>query len=310
MLSLDTLTDWRAIQSFHYHNDDVIRYGTLSRIHSGLYFQRRLKCLGCSDCEVLICGEGAAFSHVKVSHGVGKSLLEKTLKTEMAKLYKKLKVRDMLPSVEELGLCNGNSVIDPIGGLRVYTGAFPCMVEGCPKIFTNFRSLTNHYNDWHKDVQRVLGAKDWPAVHAQRIAKAHGFNSLVRVNPPPPPPLARGSSVPDFQSSLSSSQPLPSGARSWLAGMRAEVGELVGERSHETTEARDMSAWIAKTRWHKHIANQDDGFLCSLVAMPRKDEFPGLLSVTRKIFKDAMDVIPATPHLILQKLCTKDPVKG
>jgi len=45
------------------------------------------------------------------------------------------------------------------------------------------------------------------------------------------------------------------------------------------------------------------------VAIPKKDEFPGLKDVVENLFESGLEMIDNCPELVLQRLNTPDPAK-
>lgn len=241
--------------------------------------------------------------HAKVKREIDQSPLNK--------LCDELQVRAELPAIEELRL-GGGAAVDAIGGLRLYTAVYPCKVEGCGGIYTTTGSLSSHYMNDHKGVERG-DLKGWPTIHAQRLSFASGFQQLFHVNPPPTPLLTQ---LPLLSESESDSQmrpqpkPFRSAGLSWFKEMQEEVEGITRKHQLDSADPRDVSCWMTRTQWQAHVAGHEGDFLRSLVAAPKKGEFPQLRETVTKIFQEAVGFITKTPHLILQKLHTKDPMKG
>lgn len=73
--------------------------------------------------------------------------------------------------------------------------------------------------------------------------------------------------------------------------------------------AREVSPWLLKTKWHVHVEPFDRGELRALVAVPKQREFPGLKEVMTAYLKSATAKIDLTTELVLRKLNSPDPVK-
>ena len=61
--------------------------------------------------------------------------------------------------------------------------------------------------------------------------------------------------------------------------------------------------------WHKYVAGHNPMELKVLVAMPKKEEFPGLCDGIKRLFELGMEVMDMCPELVLQRLNMLDPAK-
>jgi hypothetical protein len=73
--------------------------------------------------------------------------------------------------------------------------------------------------------------------------------------------------------------------------------------------ARAISPWNLTTKWHKHISHFQSVELQRLIAMPKDEEFPGLVQVVRAYFSKATDLIEHMYELVLQQLNSPNPTK-
>jgi len=67
-----------------------------------------------------------------------------------------------------------------------------------------------------------------------------------------------------------------------------------------------LNALLTKTKWADHVKGLDPDELCSLVRLPRANEFPLLKETMEWIIEVAMICIEGTPEIILQQLNTKE----
>jgi hypothetical protein len=94
-----------------------------------------------------------------------------------------------------------------------------------------------------------------------------------------------------------------------LDQLYGELEELDREDHNVAINAWQISPWLLSMHWHEHIEGHDVSELRSLVAVPKKEEFPMLHEAIKNIFTAGTVLIDRCPELVLQCLNTPDPVK-
>ncbi|KAH7903590.1 hypothetical protein BJ138DRAFT_1020380, partial [Hygrophoropsis aurantiaca] len=80
----------------------------------------------------------------------------------------------------------------------------------------------------------------------------------------------------------------------------------------EVNDIRNITPWLRMTGWHIHTQPYHASDLVNLAKTPRNDDplLPGLKDAVKSYFQAAVDLIPQTNLLVLQRLNTDDPAKG
>jgi hypothetical protein len=95
--------------------------------------------------------------------------------------------------------------------------------------------------------------------------------------------------------------PGPTWVDSMIDTIHQEMSEVTQIEPYERNSCA-ISPWHLTTKWHKHIAGFLTLELCGLIAMPKEEEFPGLIHVVQAYFSKATDLIEHTDELVLQRL--------
>ncbi|KAG1848267.1 hypothetical protein F4604DRAFT_1502194, partial [Suillus subluteus] len=75
---------------------------------------------------------------------------------------------------------------------------------------------------------------------------------------------------------------------------------------------RMVSPWLLTTRWHEHTCGHVTEHLRDMVAIPKDDDDEDLLKLKEAVgvyFQDALDLLPTTDEITLQRLNSPDPIK-
>ncbi|KAK7013337.1 hypothetical protein R3P38DRAFT_2788920 [Favolaschia claudopus] len=97
----------------------------------------------------------------------------------------------------------------------------------------------------------------------------------------------------------------PSGAQDELL---SEILEFEVPAQAEIPNARQISTWLMGNQWHKEIEpyREHVSELCTLVAMPKPEEFEGLATSIKHYYYNATDLIKDTELLILRMINSHD----
>lgn len=257
---------------------DVVSHALLQPL--GLYFQTRLRCFCCSNCNALL------LPHTAIGH------VRDHIRSTEPKMEIRISDKDFRTACNELdpaasfpdpAQLNG---ISPLGSLTLYKNALLCRIPGCRRVYSTVASMETHCRETHGSEKRHNA---WPMVYAQRL-NHNTHNILFRIKPPA-----------EFHANVD-----PEG---WLARLEETVQQAVKPVSLTSHDPRDRTPWLSVTKWLEHVGSHEPEFLRSLVAMPKKDEFPLLAKAVDHIMNTAMQLIPLTPDLILQKINSGNPDK-
>ncbi|KAG2037030.1 hypothetical protein BDR03DRAFT_1011159 [Suillus americanus] len=89
----------------------------------------------------------------------------------------------------------------------------------------------------------------------------------------------------------------------------------IGEELAVPTVPQDdciVSPWLPTTRWHEHTCGHLTGHFHDMVVIPKDDDDEDLLKLKDAVkvyFQDALDLLPTTDEITLQRLNSSDPIK-
>jgi hypothetical protein len=250
-------------------SSDIDRHPYLDRI--GFVVNNVMRCLICEPCGWAMVPDMAQ-GHLDETHKGCGIVIERAIFEEAMEL---LDVGDALPVPPTSG------IYPQIVGLLVLEG-FGC--GHCDKALGTKGSMEKHHRASHPEVPPP---KTWKACDLQQFHPNHA-KTMIQIR-------RRGSQVQTAVDDM-------------IANIRKEMAEVTLVQPYERN-ARAISPWILTTKWDKHIAGFDVAELRALVAMPKKEEFPGLIEAVRHYFEQATDLIDHTDELVLQHLNSPDPEK-
>jgi hypothetical protein len=249
----------------------VLRHPYLEGL--GLVVDPALSCLCCESCKVALVPRYVG-AHVHKTHGCTHVSINNDLLAEACQ---------RLGAASELPYMFGLGIKQQYAGLAVYDGIGCTHCQYCCLSRENMRK---HFQRCHPEHR--LGTF-WPHVTVQQLDKQRN-NAFFRVEP-----WDKSESMPDDI---------------YLKNLEESMGADKMEKGAEgDVNARQVSPWLLTTRWHEHIAGYDPGELKQLVAVPKKDEFPGLHDAIQYLFQVGLDMVNSSPELVLQRLNTPDPAK-
>ncbi|KXN93394.1 ATP-dependent DNA helicase tlh2 [Leucoagaricus sp. SymC.cos] len=239
----------------------------------GLYVEITHRLLVCIDCEVALTSR-SAIVHFRTVHN------DKRLKIKSEALSDacvELDIRAEFPSDLD--------GVPAIPGLRMFTDALVCRIDGCCKVYSTITSMQKHHRSQHPHAPLP---SNWNLTFAQRLDHGNN-NTLFCVEPPKT--VAATPSV------------------DWVTLLNQKIDELTHFQSLVPTDPRSVTPWLRSTAWPSHVAGQTPSHLRSLVAYPRSDEFTWLRPAMMAMYERSVSLIEGTPTLPLQKLNTPDPNK-
>lgn len=272
----------------------------------GLLFNRRGCFLLCTNnhprCGLALSLRSAE-NHLKDIHELafGALKLTGTWRKNLQEICQPLGLITTLPT----GLEN----ILPFAGLQVYTNLEQCTVSlgsaTCGKIFcAETRSLETHLRKVHNMPTGQIPIKMKPVskrVSGQQLSHNTGYFTVVV----PPPLSITPNSAPVLAASINPTLGVPR----WMAEMDAAINAPLQISNLNPGDSRVVEEWLNKLGWREHLKQYSDwSLLQSLVEPPHKLDFPWLRPAVLALFQDAMDLIPSTASLSLQKLRSPDPM--
>ena len=236
----------------------------------GLLINTRHRLLLCSSCPSAV-----APLHVKAHLSRAHSI--KLTESDQGAVLK----LSALCGVEASTLPTFDGVIAKIDGLPVYA-THPCPL--CMTSMAKYNSLKAHMRQKHSSSSYP---KETDIVLAQQL-KGSGHGEFVRIAADEPP-------VPFSMDDILRQ----------ASNLVSDVGQPVAEPSDDP---RFFCPWLRYTRWQDLTLGKDIGELISLVAHPKKTEFPLLVEGVWSLFQSSSALMDSTSELILQRLNTPKPV--
>ena len=249
----------------------VLRHPYLESL--GLIVDPALGCLCCESCKVALV-PAHVDSHVKNFHGCSCICISNDLLVEACQ---------RLGASSELPCMKGPEIKRQYAGLKLYEG-IGCTL--CQHACLSHESMRKHFQQHHHKHRLT---KNWPQALVQQLDKQTS-KSFFRVEPWNKPEAMPNSIY----------------LRNLEESLEADRTKKGWEGQANT---RQISPWLLTTQWHMHFAGHDPAELKRLVAIPKKDEFPGLQDVVANLFESGLEMIDNCPELVLQKLNTPDPAK-
>jgi hypothetical protein len=238
----------------------------------GLIVDPELQSLCCEACKIALIPKHAQ-SHIRSNHGCT------YIHIDMEQLEK---VCDELGALREYPFVSRAEVQKEYTGLKLYDG-IGC--PHCPFACLSSSWMVKHYNAKHQGKKSV---SSWPLVKVQQLDKQM-HKSFFRVSPRSRPDVVLDD---DYIVHLKNLMDMEE--KQFIAG---------------GVNSRQISPWLLSTRWHEHIDGYDTDELRGLVAMPSKNEFPGLSDGLEHLFGLGLEALKELPELVLQRLNTSDPAK-
>ncbi|KAG6819212.1 hypothetical protein H0H93_014238 [Arthromyces matolae] len=241
----------------------------------GFVYNPDIRCVICVSCKVAVAPDHV-HKHILDKH---KDSGVSAPKDRVAYVLRGL---DLSPGLPDLAL---NTVRDEIPGLVVHN-ALKCNL--CFKIYGTEGSITKHHRTSHPGPL----PQQWSTVIAQRLDNAM-HSTWFQVTP----------------------REQPSDSLSTISQIIQTVRQQQQENDKDhpignSVDPRLVSPWIRSTLWLELIENRDVNELIKLVALPSKDEFPGLTDGIKWVFMTASSLFGEIPELTLQRLNTPDPIKS
>ena len=161
--------------------------------------------------------------------------------------------------------------------------ALICGVDRCLMIFASRGAMWKHYDVMHKGVPIPT---IWHIVSAQHLDN-RSHKTYFWVTEP--------SYV--FRPILN---------KDWINILDTWIDNAMKTILLFNSDPHYLNALLTKTKWADHVKGLDPDELCSLVRLPRANEFPLLKETMEWIIEVAMICIEGTPEIILQQLNTKE----
>jgi len=241
----------------------------------GLHFESTYRLLVCLDCEVALTSQSAATHFRNIHHDSRLKISKPQLDAACAQLD----VSTQMPT--DLW------AIPAIPGLRMFTDALLCGVQGCCKVYSTQLSMCKHYRDEHPSTPIPA---NWTVVFAQRLDNG-SHNRLFKVEPP------------------SSSSLEAHAGKDWVMQLYETIDNLTQVPNLAPNDPRSLTPWLRSTGWPSHVLGHTKSHLRRLVSYPLDSEFPWLRPAMLALYERSASLIEGTPVLALQKLNTPDPQK-
>ena len=169
----------------------------------------------------------------------------------------------------------------PLCGLGVFTG-LQCSI--CSTCRSNKKSMHRHYNIDHSEQSKP---SQWQPCHMQRFCSSSAW---FKVQSPISAPL------------LSSPSHLNIQIQNIISTFEQNTYPALGQ----VEDQRLISPWLRTTQWHAILQDIDIDQICSLVAMPTKQEYPHLSLTVHIFFQTCVDSLAHINILAKQILNTDD----
>lgn len=239
----------------------------------GIAYNTALPGLICLSCGIAVT-PSHLFQHLKRNHKGGVSIDKQLLNSDIQLLG----VNDDLPALDCL------AVRPEIQGLLLHAG-LRCSV--CNKIYGVQSSIIKHHHEKHHDLPVP---RSWTTVDAQQLDHTL-HRSFFPVTPASP-------------ANVHPTQALIDDLRAAM-----EASDASSRPADYCLDPRLVSPWLKSNRWLDLIKDRSLEELQGMVAILKKDEFPGLVPAVHQLFLGSEHVFELVPELILQRLNTPDPAK-
>lgn len=232
----------------------------------GLTFVAAIQAVVCNDCQIWVEWKSISTHHKKYHKGHGKDC--ELLDEAMTALGAKLGVPVLL------------NLTEPVPGLTIYKMAKQCPM--CPKIYCSTKKMRTHNSKIHGQPPGRL----WLSCWAQRLNRSTQ-NRYFRVPELDTPPAFS--------------------VEAMVETVVRDTHKRLLEIQEKTTakDARTISPWLKVTQWHKMVESVGGPTIArslvadDLIVKPIKDDVVELV-------KQAVELIPLTHELTLQRLKTGD----
>lgn len=185
---------------------------------------------------------------------------------------------------EELLLLGGTAeVYAEVSGVLLQQGL---QCPECKKVLGTENSMARHYSVDHKGVKKP---KVFRPAHYQQLNQGSGpGRAIFQVEPMTKKPASLNDVL--------------------VSTLRAETDEAFQEDIDlADINARQVSPWLLTTKWHLHVDGYDAKELIELVKPLNDKENDRLVSLVKRYYDQAIDLIDQTDCLTLQHLNSPEP---
>ncbi|KAG6819317.1 hypothetical protein H0H93_012993 [Arthromyces matolae] len=239
----------------------------------GIQVNKELNCLICFPCGVAL-KPLHVLAHLREQHkGAGISVDTKRLQAALDSLSVGLELPAMETAVKR----------PEIDGLTTYPGI---QCQQCMQCFRSQASILIHHRTQH---QGVPLPPTWTKVHVQQLNRSNQKSFF--------PVQLKQQHVPNKTDEI-------------IQSLRTKHNLQITSGSLDDSDLRLLSPWLKSTRWTELIKDHNITELRNLVALPKKNEFPGLKDVLTHLMFVAEEGFDKLPVLVLQRLNSPDPAKS